>query len=44
VALLRESERRVADEVKWEAFSAMKKKSTYRIRDWSEYNASLKKR
>src|SRR5215471_4389661 len=28
----------------YEAFSAMKKKSTYSIRNWSEYNASLKQR
>jgi hypothetical protein len=32
------------DEVTWYAFLAMKKKATYRIRNWSEYNASLKKR
>ena len=28
----------------WYAFLAMKKKATYRIRNWSEYNASLKQR
>jgi len=28
----------------WYAFLAMKKKATYSIRNWSEYNASLKKR
>jgi len=35
--LLREFERRAADEAPWQAFSAMKKESTYRIRNWSEY-------
>jgi hypothetical protein len=33
-----------ADEVTWYAFLAMKKKAKYRIRNWSEYNASHKKR
>src|SRR5215813_11285549 len=44
VALLHESECRVADAVTWYAFLAMKKKASYRIRNWSEYNASLKQR
>jgi hypothetical protein len=30
--------------VTWYAFLAVKKEATYRIRDWSEYNASLKRR
>jgi hypothetical protein len=33
-----------ADEVTWYAFLAMKKKAKYRIRNWSEYDASHKKR
>ena len=28
----------------WYSFSAMKKKTTYRIRNWPEYNAALKQR
>jgi hypothetical protein len=32
------------DAVTWYAFLAMKKKATYRIRNWSEYTASLKQR
>jgi len=44
MALLHESELRVADAVTWYAFLAMKKKSTYCMRNWSDYNASLKQR
>ena len=38
---MHESQWKAAETVTWQAFRAMKKKTTYRLRNWSDYNRSL---